>query len=68
MLAGEENRAPDVLGTPGTGDQRGVSIYHGVEDATRVVVSGIAWPQEVALQSRPERAESHLVDSTRGSW
>jgi hypothetical protein len=68
VFASEEDGVPDILGIPGTSDQRRVPIDHGVEDATSVVVPGIAWRQEFALQSLPECADSYLVDSTRGWW
>jgi len=68
MFAGEEDAAPDILGTPGTDNQRGMPIDHGIEDAAGIVVPGVAWRQEFALQSRPECLDSHLVDRTRGGW
>jgi hypothetical protein len=66
VFASEEDGAPDIFSILCAGDQGRTAVDHGVEDATGVVVPGIALLQEFTMQSRPERADSHLVDCPSG--
>ena len=65
--AGELDRRAHVVGVAGANDQRRVAIDRGVPDLAGLVVTGVAWPHDLAAQPLPRASGSRARGAHRSS-